>query len=146
MSVNTIKFEIVTPEQVVLKEYVVRATIPTQSGEVTILPGHIPLVSILQPGIIEVEKADGSLDVMAVSGGFLEVLSGKIVILADYAERAVNLDEKLVEEARAKAEKAKLETHHLDDIEFANVSAKLETELLKSRAISRWRKIKNLDK
>lgn len=146
MSANTIKFEIVTPEQIVLKEYVVRATIPTQSGEVTILPNHIPLVSILKSGLIEVEKADGSIDIMAVSGGFLEVLIDKIVILADYAERAVNLDEKLVEAARVKAEKAKLDAHNLDDVQFADVAAKLETELLKTKALSRWRKIKNLDK
>jgi F-type H+-transporting ATPase subunit epsilon len=146
MSANTIKFEIVTPEKIVLKEYIVRATIPTKSGEVTILPNHIPLVSILQAGLIEVEKADGSLDIIALTGGFLEVLSDKIVILADRARRAANLDEKEVEEALRKAEKAKLEAHHLDDVEFADISAKLEVELLKTKAISRWRKIKNLDK
>lgn len=144
MPVKTIKFEIATPEQIVLKDYVVRATIPTQSGELTILPDHIPLVSILRPGVIEIEKADGNLDVMAVSGGFLEVLTGKIVILADYAERANNMDEKLIEEARLKAETAKLEAKNKDDVDFADISAKLEVELLKSKALTRWRKIKNV--
>jgi len=146
MPVKTIKFEIATPEQIVLKDYVVRATIPTQSGEVTILPDHIPLVSILRPGVIEIEKADGNLDVMAVAGGFLEVLTGKIVILADYAERANNMDEKLIEAARLKAEKAKLEAKNKDAIDFADISAKLEVELLKSKALTRWRKIKNISK
>lgn len=144
MPVKTIKFEIATPEQIVLKDYVVRATIPTQSGELTILPDHIPLVSILRPGVIEIEKADGNLDVMAVSGGFLEVLTGKIVILADYAERANNMDEKLIEEARLKAETAKLEAKNKDDVDFADISAKLEVELLKSKVLTRWRKIKNV--
>ncbi len=146
MSDKTIKFEIVTPEQVILKEEVVRATIPTKSGEVTILPDHIPLVSILQPGLIEVEKASGDIEVMVVSGGFLEVLSGKIVILADYAERATSLDENIIEVARAKAEQAKLEAKNRDDVEFTEVAAKLEIELFKTKALSRWRKIKNLDK
>jgi len=146
MPVKTIKFEIATPEQIVLKDYVVRATIPTQSGEVTILPDHIPLVSILRPGVIEIEKADGNLDIMAVAGGFLEVLAGKIVILADYAERANNMDEKLIEAARLKAEKAKLEAKNKDAVDFADISAKLEVELLKSKALTRWRKIKNISK
>jgi len=146
MSVKTIKFEIVTPEQVVLKEAVVRATIPTTSGEVTILPDHIHLVSILQPGLIEVEAVDGKIEVIVVSGGFLEVLSGKIVILADYAERAINLDEGTIEAARVKAEQAKLEAKSRDNVEFTEIAAKLEVELFKTKALSRWRKIKNLDK
>lgn len=146
MAPKTIKFEIVTPEQVVLKEFVVRATIPTQSGEVTILPDHIPLVSILKPGIIEVEKDDGSLDVLVVSGGFLEVLSGKIVILADYAERAAGLDENIIENAQSKAEKSKIEAKNRDDVNFTDTEARIEVELFKTKALSRWRKIKNLDK
>lgn len=146
MSLKTIKFEIVTPEQVVLQEDVLRATIPTQSGEVTILPDHIPLVSILKPGVIEVQKADKSLDFMATSGGFLEVLSGKIVILADYAERADNLDEKEIEAARLRAEQAKIDAENSDDVNFADVSTRLEVELFKTKALSRWKKLKNLDK
>lgn len=146
MSLKTIKFEVVTPEQVILKEPVIRATIPTQSGEVTILPDHIPLVSILKPGIIEVQKVDGSLDIMVVSGGFLEVMTDKIVILADYAERADEFSEDVIETAQAKAEKSKTESKNRDDLDFADTEARLEVELFKTRALSRWRKIKNLDK
>lgn len=146
MSAKTIKFEIVTLDQVVLKETITRATIPTKSGEVTILPDHIPLVSILQPGLIEIEKADGNIDIMVVSGGFLEVLVGKIVILADYAERAANLSEEAIEMARAKAEKAKIDAENRDDVEFTETAAKLEVELLKNKALSRWKRLKNLDK
>lgn len=146
MSLKTIKFEIVTPEQVVLKEAVVRATIPTTSGELTILPDHIPLVSVLNPGVIEVEKDNGEVEIMVVSGGFLEVQSGKIIILADYAQRAASLDEEAIKSAQVKAEKAKLDAKNRDDVEFTDISARLEVELLKNKALSRWRKIKNLDK
>ena len=146
MSDKTVKFEIVTPEQVVLKETVVRATIPTTSGELTILAGHIPLISVLKPGIIEVERETGELEIMVVSGGFLEIQSGKIIILADYAERAARLDETVIEEARIKAEQAKLEAKNRDDVEFANIAARLEVELFKNKALSRWRKLKNTGK
>ncbi len=146
MSIKTIKFEIVTPEQVVLKETVVRATIPTTSGELTILAGHIPLISVLKPGIIEVERETGELEIMVVSGGFLEIQSGKIIILADYAERAASLDETVIEEARIKAEQAKIEAKNRDDVEFTDIAARLEVELFKNKALSRWRKLKNTGK
>ena len=68
---KTIEFEIVTPERVVLKEEVLQATIPTQSGEITILPDHIPLVSILNPGVIELKKPSGENEIISVSGGFV---------------------------------------------------------------------------
>ena len=51
-----IKFEIVTPERVVLKEKIKEVTIPTKEGEITVLPNHIPLVAILTPGVIELKK------------------------------------------------------------------------------------------
>jgi len=66
-SKKTIKFEIVTPEQIILKENILRVTVPTKSGEITVLPNHIPLVSILHSGVIEVKKTDGSLEFIVVN-------------------------------------------------------------------------------
>lgn len=83
-----IKFEIVTPERTVLKQDILQVTLPTQSGEITILPDHIPLVSILKPGVLKIKTADQETEIMSVSGGFIEVLRDKVVILADTAERA----------------------------------------------------------
>lgn len=143
---KTIKFEIATPERVVLKEEILQVSVPTKMGELTILPDHIPLVAILQPGAIEVKTKDGHIEVISVSNGLLEVLDSKIVVLVDEADRAADLDEKIVEEARKKAEAAKLEAKNRDDVEFADIAAKLEMELARSKALSRWRRIKNLDK
>jgi len=56
MSDKYIKFEIVTPERVVLKEEVRQVTVPTKAGEITVLPDHIPLVSSLMPGVIYLKK------------------------------------------------------------------------------------------
>lgn len=143
---KTIKFEIVTPERLVFREDIFQATIPTKAGELTILPDHIPLVSILQAGAIEIKTKSGQTEIMAVSGGLLEVLNGKIVILANSADRVSELDEKIVEEARIQAETAKLEAKNRDDVEFTEIAAKLEMELARTKALSRWRKLKNLDK
>lgn len=143
---KTIKFEIVTPERVVLKELILQATVPTASGEITVLPYHIPLVSILKPGVLEVKKADGSTQIMSVSGGFIEVLADKIVILADSAERAEELDEDRIVSARAQAEENKKSAKFKDDIEFAGLSARIETELAREHALNKWRKLANIDK
>ncbi|HTX86445.1 MAG TPA: ATP synthase F1 subunit epsilon [Candidatus Nanoarchaeia archaeon] len=137
-----IKFEIVTPERTVLKEDVVEVTVPTAEGEVTILPHHAPLIATLKPGVLVLKKSDGAVDVAFTAGGFLEVLRNKVVVLADTAERAEEIDLAKVEEARARAEKAMKEVRHEDAEEFARVAAQLEHELAKTRAINRWKNIK----
>ena len=146
MSQKFIKFEIVTPERIVLKEQVTQVTAPTRQGEITVLPGHIPLVASLQPGVIEIVKSDGTQDIMSVSGGFIEVLKDKVVILADTAERAEEIDIDTVEEARRQAEKTKTEMRHFDRERFTNISAQISKELARTKAVKRWKKIKSVDK
>jgi len=141
---KTIKFEIVTPERVVLKEEIAQISVPTKMGEITVLPNHIPLVASLMPGVIEVKKIDGSSEIISTSGGFIEVLKNKIVILADSAERAEELDEKKIEEARIRAEKAKDEVEKMEEETFAGLNAQIAKELARSHAVKRWKKLKNI--
>lgn len=138
---KTIKFEIATPERVVLKEMVTQITVPTKQGEITVLPNHIPLVASLQSGVIEIRKPDGGLDVMAVSGGFIEVLRDKVVILADTAERAEELDEARIEEAKKRAEKIKDDMTRSDLEKFTEANILIAKELARTRALNRWRKL-----
>ncbi len=140
-----IKFEIVTPERTVLKEDIFQVSVPTRNGEITVLPNHIPLVASLQPGVIEIVKNGGIRDVMSVSGGFIEVLKDKVVILADTAERAEEINLERVEEARVRAEAAIKEVRLIDRAQFANISAKIAKELARSRAVNRWKRIKGED-
>ena len=146
MTKKQIKFEIVTPERVVLKSEVVQITVPTVQGEITVLPDHIPLVAILKPGVVEILKEDGNREIMSLSGGFVEVLKEKVVILADTAEMAEEIDIKKVDEARKRAEEGVKEIRNFDKERFANISASLAHELARSRAHKRWRKIKSLEK
>jgi F-type H+-transporting ATPase subunit epsilon len=145
MSSKTIKFEIVTPDKAVLEREILQVSIPTTSGEITVLPGHIPLVSVISSGVIEVRLSDNSLEIFAISGGFLEVSQGKVIILADTAERAEELDEERIKAAQERAEKLKEEARNVDDVQFAAVAAKLEKELARLRAVSRWRRLKGVD-
>jgi len=141
---KTIQFEIVTPERELLKEQVTQVTVPTKSGEITVLPNHIPLVSVLVPGVIEVKLANGNYEVMSVSGGFIEVLKDKVVILADTAERAEEIDISRAEEAKKRAEKTRENLERFDQEQFADIAAKISKELARTRAANRWRKLKDV--
>lgn len=73
-------------------------------GELGILPGHAPLVTLLQPGPIRVQLENGTEEIVYVSGGVLEVQPNVVTVLADTAIRADNLDEAAILEARKNAE------------------------------------------
>lgn len=137
-----IKFEIATPERVVLKEEILQVTVPTQEGEITVLPKHSPLVSILKPGVLELKKLDGEIEIISVSGGFIEVLLNKVIILADTAERAEEIDIERAEEARKRAEESLKDMRSVDASQFAQLAAQIEKELARVRSAKKWRSIK----
>jgi F-type H+-transporting ATPase subunit epsilon len=124
-----INFKIATPERVVYKEMVDSITLPTQEGEITVLPNHVPLIAILKPGEIKTKIGEQTVS-MAVSGGFIEVLSTKVVVLADTAERAEEIDIAKAEAAVKRAMELR-EKKLVDRREFAAVSAQIEKELVR---------------
>jgi F-type H+-transporting ATPase subunit epsilon len=128
---SKINFKIATPERVVYKDEVDQITVPTMSGEITILPNHIPLISVLNSGEIIVKKGEELIS-MAVSGGFIEVLSEKVVVLADTAEKSDEIDLKRAEEAIARAEELKSK-RDVDTREFAGLTASIQKELARVR-------------
>ncbi|MDI3496381.1 MAG: F-type H+-transporting ATPase subunit epsilon [Patescibacteria group bacterium] len=140
---KTIQFEIVTLQKVVLRQEITQLTVPTKDGEITVLPEHIPLVSVLKPGVIETRDKEGETEIMSISGGFIEVLRDKIVILADSAERAFELNEDKVLAARKKAEEEKLKAETDDHYDLSQVAIKLESALAREKALQRWRRLKN---
>ncbi|MEC7120025.1 MAG: F0F1 ATP synthase subunit epsilon [Pseudomonadota bacterium] len=73
-------------------------------GELGILPGHAPLITLLQPGPVRVQREDGSEEIIYVSGGVLEVQPHMVTLLADSAIRAHDLSEAQILEARKQAE------------------------------------------
>lgn len=136
---SKISFEITTPERVVYKDEVDQITIPTKEGEITVLPNHIPLVSILTPGALTVKK-NGEEVFMATSGGFIEVQPGnKVIVLADTAERSEELDIKAIEEAKERARKVLAEKRNIDDVTFADAAAGLERELARLKVARKHR-------
>jgi len=128
MSEDKIKFKIVTPEKTVFEEEVDQATLPVTNGEITILLSHRPYIASLKAGEIMVKIGEKEID-LAVSGGFIEFNQNTLVILADTAERAEEIDVTRAEDARKRAEELKKEKITMDDGEYARVAASIEKEL-----------------
>ncbi|MEK7451834.1 MAG: ATP synthase F1 subunit epsilon [Patescibacteria group bacterium] len=129
----SLSLKIVTPERVVFEDTVDSVTLMTESGEITVLPGHVPLVTNLRSGEIHLKKGLEEHSLVA-STGFLEVRPGnQLIVLADTAERADELELQKIEEAKERARKLLTETRHVDDVAFAHAAALMERELARYR-------------
>ena len=138
---NKIKFKIATPERVVYEDEIDQVSLTTKLGEITVLPHHIPLVSSLMPGEILIKK-NGQVIPMAVSGGFVELANNEMVILADTAERAEEIDETKAEQARAKARQLLDKRQDQAEVDYTALAAKLEKELARLRVAKKYRHLR----
>jgi F-type H+-transporting ATPase subunit epsilon len=139
---SKLTFELTTPERIVEKKEVDGVTLPTQEGEITVLPGHIPLVSNLKPGVATLHIG-AEREYIAVSGGFIEVQpDGRLIVLADTADRAEELDLQKIEEARERARKALEEKRDMDDVASAAAIAALEREIAREMTARKYRDLK----
>ncbi len=104
------KLDVVTAEKVVYAGDVDTVIAPGVKGQLGILPHHAPLMTMLEPGELRI-KAGGEEVSLAITGGFLEVRPDRVVVLADAAERAEEIDIKRAEEAKRRAEQRLAEKH-----------------------------------
>jgi len=125
---SKILLKIIAQDHVVSETEVDSVTLETVEGQITILPNHIPLVSQLKVGEAMVIN-NGKSESMAIAGGFVEVGNNRILILADRAERAEEIDILRAEEAHKRAEEKLAEFKNRDDVEYVNLAAQLEKEL-----------------
>lgn len=126
--------QIVTPEKILLEEEIDQVVIPTTSGEITVLPHHIPLVSQLAPGILILKKGGKEEDIV-LQGGFLQVTDKGLIILADYAVSGKDISVAQAEEAKKRAERAMKEKKN--DREFALAELEFQRAILELKAASR---------
>lgn len=101
---NTLHLRIITPRKVVLEKNVYSVSVPTNQGEISILPKHLNLFSLLEEGIIKIRTGQDE-DYLAIGGGYVETDGEEINILVSKAYRQSEIDEKLIEDAFAEAKK-----------------------------------------
>ena len=129
---------VVTAEREVYTEDGVDEVIaPGIEGELTVLPHHAPLLTLIKSGVLRLVKGSDETDV-AITGGFLEVRDDRVTILADAAERAEEIDTVRAEEARRRAERTLEERDDTEDLVAA--AASLQRSLLRLRAVERRRR------
>lgn len=118
-----IKFQLVALDGIKFDEEVYEVTIPTMSGEIGVLPGHMPLISVAKTGVIHVRRTSGERDDMrehfAISGGAIEVSDNTLRVLVDEADNSDVISEEEAKEAFARAQKLKAEAKDQVSLEHA---------------------------
>jgi len=131
MADKSIKFEVVTPEKVVFSEDVESLVVPAALGYLGVLPGHAPLVTALDIGVIKY-KREGKTRKMAISGGFMEVINNKVIVLADTAEPGDQIDLARAEQAKERARKRLAERGADLDVKRAELALKRAMSRIKA--------------
>lgn len=126
---------IITPDETVFDGDVESLTLPTADGEITVLGGHVPLVTVLVPGTVIARKGKEEW-FFACSRGVIEIDGKDIKVLADTADRAEVLEESAIEAATRAAEKLQTE-RRTDEEGFAEATGILERELARMQTVRR---------
>ena len=137
----TLKLEIVTAERIVFTDDVDIVIAPGKDGELGILPHHAALMTTLSPGELIARKSGQEFE-MAVSGGFLEVRSDRVIVLADSAERAEEIDIARAEEAKKRAQEALSDP--ASQLESAAAEAALRRAMARIQVADRRKKKKQI--
>lgn len=133
---DKINLEVITPERLVLREAVDEVVVPGLGGELGILPNHTPLISQLKTGVL-VYRQGNDRNQMHVSGGFVEVLSDRVSVLSDVAERPEEIDIERAKRAREAAEK-RLSSRG-EDVDFRAAEEKLQRALTRIQLAGKGR-------
>jgi F-type H+-transporting ATPase subunit epsilon len=127
--------DIVTPERLAYSGSVDSVQLPGSEGELGVLPHHAPLIANLGHGELRIRKG-GTEETFAVFGGFLQVLPDRVVVMAESADLASEIDLERAHEARLEAERA-LEGGGHDGADLAAARATLQQALLRIRVAER---------
>lgn len=134
---KAIKFEIITPERVVFGEDIYEAILPTTEGQISVFPHHIPLITTIGAGVLSLRRKasepDSALEHIATMGGFVEVAGNRVRVMADAADRADELNELKIEQAKREAEEALHKA--ADEKEAAAAAAMLERSLVQLKVV-----------
>jgi len=134
----TVRVEVVTAERVVFADDVDVLVAPGVQGQLGILPHHTPLMTTLEPGELLMRKS-GQEFILAISGGFLEVRPDRIIVLADAAERAEEIDIARAEAAKKLAEE-RLQERRVPSVDEVQIEAALRRALIRLRVAEKRKK------
>lgn len=123
---KTLHLEIVTPDGLIFSDNVKSVVLPGKEGEFGVLPEHASLVSLLNIGLVDIEKTDGEHDIVAVDWGYAEVTENKVDIIVDGAVLVSGSSDSDLAESLEKA-KALVSKMGYDDALLKTTMTKLES-------------------
>ncbi len=129
---STVKLELVTPERLLVSEEVDEVIVPGHEGEFGVLPEHTQFLAILRIGVLRYRKGD-EVRKVAVGGGFAEVTPERVVVMADVAEKAEEIDVDRARRARDRAETA-LKDLSMDDASYTKMRGALQRAIVRMEA------------
>ena len=123
---KTLHLEIVTPDGLIFSDNVKSVVLPGKEGEFGVLPEHASLVSLLNIGLVDIEKTDGEHDIVAVDWGYAEVSENKVDVIVDGAVLVSGSSDSNLAESLEKA-KALVSKMGYDDALLKTTMTKLES-------------------
>ena len=119
---ETFKFELVSPERVLLSGDAEQVQVPGAEGQFTVLPGHAPVITTLRPGVIRVTLKDKGIDDIFVKTGFAEVNPEGLTVLTEHAFITEEADPRMLEDELKAVEEALASTEKDDDDAIAHLN------------------------
>ncbi|WIM04897.1 MAG: F0F1 ATP synthase subunit epsilon [Candidatus Nitricoxidivorans perseverans] len=135
----TVHVDVVSAEESIFSGLAEFVVLPGETGELGILPGHMPLMTRIKPGAVRIKRQGVEQEeLIFVAGGILEVQPGVVTVLADTAIRGRDLDEAKATEAKKKAEEAMASRE--SEFDYARAQAELVEAAAQLAALQRMRK------
>lgn len=135
-----IHLQIITPEKIVFDDEVDQVSLPTTTGQITILKNHTPLVTSIEPGELVFRKHNKESE-LASGYGFAQISATNVKVLVDLAAPSEEIEEKQIEEARREAEEKLKQKHILSEEEYASTAANLQKALVQLKIKRRHRRV-----
>jgi F-type H+-transporting ATPase subunit epsilon len=122
---DTMQFDLVAPERRVASEQATQVVIPGFEGDLTAMPLHVPLITTLRPGVLEVFTDKGSQKYI-VTGGFAEITADRATVLAERSHPVEEVTQDMIDEMVAEARAAHKEAHP----DVVDASAKMLADMV----------------
>lgn len=126
---ETVEFELVSPDKLVISESVEMVVVPGAEGDIGVLPGHSPLIATVRPGLIDIHENGKIKDRIFVGGGFAEVSPTRCTVLAEEAFLIQEVN-RVEAEARLENARRKIEEATEAEIDEARKHLTISEELL----------------
>jgi F-type H+-transporting ATPase subunit epsilon len=131
---ESFKFELVSPERLLVSEEVESVIVPGKEGEMTVLARHMPVMTTMRPGLVTVKTTDNRTERYVVYGGFVDILPDSCTLLAEFSVHENDLDRsdlgRRVQETRDAITQAESPEHRTKLEEFLHQLVTLENAMI----------------